>query len=144
MKTEENVPLSTILCNFSMRTLKYFQKILIFFCPQKVEKTTPKSCILMAVGRGFFLCSPACPKQPRTSFPFYKLFYPSISARISAQECLRSEKKTSFSPWLQQFTKDLLAANVSPWFGCKKLSRAKIFSSSFFIVMISPPVKVEF
>jgi hypothetical protein len=20
----------------------------------------------------FFLCSPACPKQPRSSFPFYK------------------------------------------------------------------------
>ena len=27
------------------------------FCPQKIEKTTPKSCILMAVGRVFFLCS---------------------------------------------------------------------------------------
>ena len=31
----------------------------------------------------FFLCSPTCPKQPRTSFPFYKFFYPTISARIS-------------------------------------------------------------
>ena len=52
------------------------------FCPQKIEKTTPKSCILMAVG-SFFLCSTACPKQRRTSFPFYKSFYPTISARIS-------------------------------------------------------------
>ena len=34
---------------------------------------------------GFFLCSPACPKQPRTSFPFYKLFYTTISARISGE-----------------------------------------------------------
>ena len=41
----------------------------MFFCPQKVEV--------------FFLCSPDCPKQPRTSFPFYKLFYPIISAKVS-------------------------------------------------------------
>jgi hypothetical protein len=31
----------------------------------------------------FFLCSPDCPKQPRTSFPFYKFFYPIISAKVS-------------------------------------------------------------
>ena len=36
----------------------------------------------MAVG-SFFLCSPDCPKQPRTSIPFYKFFYPTISGRIS-------------------------------------------------------------
>ena len=36
----------------------------------------------MAVA-SFFLCSPDCPKQPRTSFPFYKFFYPTISGRIS-------------------------------------------------------------
>ena len=30
----------------------------------------------------FFLCSPDCPKLPRTSFPFYKFFYPIISARM--------------------------------------------------------------
>ena len=32
---------------------------------------------------GFFPCRPACPKQLRTSFPFYKFFYTIISARIS-------------------------------------------------------------
>ena len=32
----------------------------------------------------FSLCSPDCPKQHRTSFPFYELFYPTISCRISA------------------------------------------------------------
>ena len=36
----------------------------------------------MAVGR-FFSLQPPCPKWPRTSFPFYKFFYPTISARIS-------------------------------------------------------------
>ena len=41
------------------------------------------SYILMAVGRLFFLCSPDCSKQPRTSFSFYKFFCPIISARIS-------------------------------------------------------------
>ena len=51
--------------------------------PAKVEKTTSKSCILMAVG-SFFLCSPNCPKQPRTSFLFYELFYPIVSAKVSA------------------------------------------------------------
>ena len=28
---------------------------------------------------------PNCPKEPRTSFPFYRLFYPTISGRLSAQ-----------------------------------------------------------
>ena len=41
---------------------KYFYKNLKkYFCPQKVEKTTPKSCILMAVGR-FFSLQPLLPK----------------------------------------------------------------------------------
>ena len=43
----------------------------------------------MAVG-SFFLCSPDCPKLPRTSFPFYKFFYPIISPRISEVKCLRA------------------------------------------------------
>ena len=30
------------------------------------------------------LCITDCPKQPRTSFPFYKFFYPIISAKVSA------------------------------------------------------------
>ena len=55
----------------------------MFFCPPKVEKNTSKSCILMAVGR-FFFCNPECPKQPRTSFPFYKFFYTIVSAKVSA------------------------------------------------------------
>ena len=35
-----------------------------------------------------FLCSPECPKQPRTSFPFYKFFYSTVSSRISGYMCL--------------------------------------------------------
>ena len=49
-----------------------------------LKKTTPKSCLLMAVGSLFSL-QPRLPfsNQPRTSFPFYKFFYSIISARIS-------------------------------------------------------------
>ena len=32
------------LCNFSVRTLQCFQIFFFFFCPQKVEKTSLKSC----------------------------------------------------------------------------------------------------
>ena len=49
----------------------------------------------MVVG-SFFLCSPDCPKQPITSFLFYKLFYPIISARISVSEYLSGYKKEEF------------------------------------------------
>ena len=52
----------------------------------------------MAVGI-FFLCSPACPKQPRTSFPFYKFFYPTISAKISE---FIQELGFALSNWLYQ------------------------------------------
>ena len=48
-------------------------------------KICPKICILMAV---FFLCSPDCPKQSRTLYPFYKFFYPTISGRISGGNIL--------------------------------------------------------
>ena len=44
---------------------------------------TSKNCIFMAVGR-FFFCNPDCPKKPRTSFLFYKLFYLIITAKFSA------------------------------------------------------------
>ena len=83
--------LSFILCNFLVRMLKCFLKKKYFFCPQKVEKTTPKICILMAVG-SFFPCSPDCPKQPRTSFPFYNFFYPTISGGISVTINLKKVK----------------------------------------------------
>ena len=42
-----NIFLSFILCNFSVQTLQY----LLCFCPQRVEKTIPKSYIPMVIGR---------------------------------------------------------------------------------------------
>ena len=51
-----------ILCNFSMRTQKYFYKNFnYFFCTQKVEKPPQKVAYLWQLG-GFFLCSPDFPK----------------------------------------------------------------------------------
>ena len=39
----------------------------------------------MAVG-SFFLCSPDCPKQPRTSFPFYNFFIqPSLVGSLGSK-----------------------------------------------------------
>ena len=56
---------SFILCNFSMRTLKYFQKI-----PQNVEKTTSKSCLLIAIGSLFFSAAPLAQNSPELHFCF--------------------------------------------------------------------------
>ena len=52
--------------------------------PEKNSWNTSKSYGSWEV---FFLCSPDCPKQPRTSFPFYKFFYPIISAKVSGSQC---------------------------------------------------------
>jgi hypothetical protein len=77
--------LSFILCNFLVRILRYFLKNLKgFFAHKELKKPSQKVAYLWQL-RGFFLCSPDCPKQPRTSFPFYKLFYPIISAKVSDQ-----------------------------------------------------------
>ena len=52
-------------------------------CQQEVEKTTSKSCILYGSWEVFFLHCPDCPKQPGTSFPFYRFFYATLSGRTS-------------------------------------------------------------
>jgi hypothetical protein len=70
------IVLSYIFCNFSVRMLKYF------FAHKKLKKPPQKVAYLWQLGV-FLICSPDCPKQPRTSFPFYKLFYTTIFARIS-------------------------------------------------------------
>ena len=71
--------------------------------PTKSWKKHLKSCLFMAVGRFFFRrCSPKCTKQSRTSFPFYRFFYTTISCRISAYYetgfIEREMHKTSFVP----------------------------------------------
>ena len=49
---------------------------------ENIKKPPQKVAYLWQLG-GFFLCSPDCPKQPRTSFPFYTFFYQTISLKIS-------------------------------------------------------------
>jgi hypothetical protein len=53
---------------------------------KKLKKPPQKVVYLWQLG-GFFLCSPDCPNKPRNSFPFNKLFYPTISGRISGFCC---------------------------------------------------------
>ena len=66
-----------------MRTLQiFYKKKKKNFAHKKLKKTPQKVAYLWQLG-GFFLGSPDCPKQPRTSFQFYKLFYPTISGKIS-------------------------------------------------------------
>ena len=52
------------------------------FSHKKLKKPSQKVAYLWQLGV-FFLCSPDCPKQPRTSVPFYKFFYPIVSAKVS-------------------------------------------------------------
>ena len=62
-----------------------FSNFFIFFDHKKLKKPLQK----VAHNRPrpfFFLCSPDCPKQPRTSFPFYKFFYPIVSAKVSVHK----------------------------------------------------------
>ena len=46
-------------------------------------KNHPKKLHTYGSWKFFSLCSPDCQKQPRTSFSFYKLFYPIVSAKVS-------------------------------------------------------------
>ena len=65
---------SFILWNFLVWMLKLLWKICFFGHLKKVHTYGSWD---------FFLCSPNCPKQPRNSFPFYKFFYPIVSAKVS-------------------------------------------------------------
>jgi hypothetical protein len=69
-----------------MKLFNVDAKIFLFkkkiFGLKKLKKPAQKVAYLWQLGV-FFLCSPDCPKQPRTSFPFYKLFYPIVSAKVS-------------------------------------------------------------
>jgi hypothetical protein len=67
-----------------------------FFAHIKLKKPTQKVAYFWQL-EVLFLCNTDCPKQPRTSFPFFKFFYPTISGRISALDPKppNSEKKLS-------------------------------------------------
>ena len=77
-----------MLCNFSVRMLKYYLKNLnLFFCPQKVEKTTPKSCILMAARSFFFSAAPTARNSPELHFRFINSFIqPSLVGSLLAPQ----------------------------------------------------------
>ena len=67
----------------------------MFFSPQKVEKTSSKSCILMAVGI-FFLCSPTAQNSPELHFCFINSFIQS-SLLSSLSTTVRQKAKINLN-----------------------------------------------
>ena len=69
----------------------------LFFALENIKKkNTSKSCILMAVGWFLFSASPTAQNSPELHFRFNKLFYSTISGRISGRprsnlNCLPAE-----------------------------------------------------
>ena len=71
-----------MLCNFLVQMLEYYLKnFKLFFCPQKVEKTTPKSCILMAVGSFFLSAALTAQNSPELHYRFINSFIQSYLLR---------------------------------------------------------------
>ena len=63
--------LDRLFISFSADAIKYsLKKFKIFLGPRKIEKTTPKSCILMAVGSFFFSAAPTAQNCPELHFRF--------------------------------------------------------------------------
>jgi hypothetical protein len=64
--------------------LKYLrEKSKMFFAHKKLKKSPQKVAYLWQLGGFFSLYSPDFPKHHKTSFPSYKLFFLTISGRIS-------------------------------------------------------------
>ena len=63
-------------------TMFFKKKLKLFFDLENLKKPPHKGAYLWQLGV-FFVCSPDYPKQPGTSFPFYKLFYAIVSAKVS-------------------------------------------------------------
>jgi amino acid transporter len=88
-----NIVLSFILCNSGC--WNFFRKLKKKNAHKKLKKPPSKIAYLWQFGV-FFLCSPDYPKQPRTSIPFYKFFYPTISGRISGNKASQKSRGILF------------------------------------------------
>ena len=80
-----------------------FEKNRSFFDIKKLKKPPQKvAYLLIAVGR-FFSLQPRQPgpKQPSTSFPFYKFFYSTISVRLKIFLQIQKVKKYLFKKAVQ-------------------------------------------
>ena len=72
----ERTLLNFILCNFLVQMLKYFQNFFkFFFGPQKVEKTTLKSCSEFLKSTFFFLTALTAQTAQTEEFLFKNLAY---------------------------------------------------------------------
>ena len=83
-----------MLCNFSVRMLKYFLKNWKKKLPSKNWKNHPKK-LHYCDNWDFFFFAAHCPKHPRTSFLFYRFFYPIVSAKVSGGNHSKATKHTA-------------------------------------------------
>ena len=86
-----------MLCNFSVRMLKYFlENSKKNFAHKKLKRTPQKVAYLWQL-EVFFLCSHDCPKQPRLEYPFYiQLFFYDLITTFSTF-CMLSKLPIPFS-----------------------------------------------
>ena len=105
----------TFQCGCKNISIKLKKKIF----GQKKLKKPPQNVAYLWQLEVFFLCSPNCPKQPRTSFPFYKFFYPTISGRISVWDTpWTTISRQNLAPCYSRsgFSLIFLSKNLSPLF----------------------------
>ena len=77
-----------ILCNFLVGTLQCFRKKFNFFCPQKVEKTTLKSCS-EKLKSTFFLTASSAQTAQTENFMFQNVAYRPTVYRTGSKLILR-------------------------------------------------------
>ena len=74
----------------------------------------------------FFSLQPDSPKQPRTSFPFYKFFYPTISGRITGSKSFEATGQYNSTKLLI-----LLPLGLRPKDYGRMMTRSKILNSQY-------------
>ena len=85
-KLKKKKKITFILCNFSVRMLRYFQIFFIFFCLWKHKK--PPSKVAHNRPQSFFSQYwPGCPNQPRIDLSYYK-YVPRLICVNSARNFL--------------------------------------------------------
>ena len=72
-----------ILCNFSVRTLKYFQKnFKLIFCTQKLKKNGPQKLLIIGPDPFIPQSSPGHSPQPKIDSPYHEISGPDICSLI--------------------------------------------------------------
>ena len=78
----QKIVFTFFLCNFSVRTLQCFQKILKFFWPRKSEKNWPQKLLMIDPAPFIAQSSQDHSPQPRIDFSYYEISGPDICSLI--------------------------------------------------------------